>query len=316
MTFRAKPVVKRAHRPSWETQDRRNLYLNLGFGLIVVIAVVILAIAAGLTYYNDHLASVGSRRRPVDHQGRLQRPAPGRDLASGRGRTRSSDRGRRRSPDRGAGRRASSRPSTQQRQQLPAITLERLIDSKLQAKLASGEGVTRHAAGHRRPAGGRGDHARAAPRLGHRGRAGDRQRRHRPDRRAEGGRQGQGRAGAQGHHTAARPGRTSPRPSRPMPRPHRRPATSAGSRPTTRSADEAFLKALFAAPVNTPTAVVEGSDGIFRIGRATEISPDVGRHRLPGQDRRTTASAIDHYRTVVAADVLHQKLAGQDRGRR
>ena len=60
MTFRAKPVVKRAHRPAWEAQDRRNFYLNLGFGLIVVLAVVILGVAAGLAYYNDHLASVGS----------------------------------------------------------------------------------------------------------------------------------------------------------------------------------------------------------------------------------------------------------------
>lgn len=60
MTFRAKPVVKRAHRPAWEAQDRRNFYLNLGFGLIVLLAVVILAVAAGLSYYNDHLASVGS----------------------------------------------------------------------------------------------------------------------------------------------------------------------------------------------------------------------------------------------------------------
>ena len=38
MTFRAKPVVKRAHRPAWEAQDRRNFYLNLGFGLIVLLA--------------------------------------------------------------------------------------------------------------------------------------------------------------------------------------------------------------------------------------------------------------------------------------
>ena len=60
MTFRAKPVVKRAHRPAWEAQDRRNFYLNLGFGLIVVLALVILGIAVGLSYYNDHLASVGS----------------------------------------------------------------------------------------------------------------------------------------------------------------------------------------------------------------------------------------------------------------
>jgi hypothetical protein len=60
MTFRAKPVVKRDHRPTWEGQDRRNLFLNLGFGLIVVIAVGILVVAAGYTYYTNHLAPVGS----------------------------------------------------------------------------------------------------------------------------------------------------------------------------------------------------------------------------------------------------------------
>ena len=60
MTFRAKPVVKRDQRPRGRTQDRRNFYLNLGFGLIVVLAVLILAIAAGLSWYNAHLAPVGS----------------------------------------------------------------------------------------------------------------------------------------------------------------------------------------------------------------------------------------------------------------
>ncbi|HUP55596.1 MAG TPA: hypothetical protein VM408_08830, partial [Methylomirabilota bacterium] len=60
MTFRAKPVVKRAQKPSWESRDRKNFYLNLGFGLVVLAAVVILAIAVGLNYYNDHLVSVGS----------------------------------------------------------------------------------------------------------------------------------------------------------------------------------------------------------------------------------------------------------------
>ena len=60
MTFRAKPVVKRAQKPSWESRDRKNFYLNLGFGLVVAAAVLILAVAVALTYYNDHLASVGS----------------------------------------------------------------------------------------------------------------------------------------------------------------------------------------------------------------------------------------------------------------
>src|SRR6186713_3376940 len=85
MTFRAKPVVKRDHKPAWETQDRRNFYLNLGFGLIVFLAVLILAIAAGLSYYNSHLASVGS----VDGESISKDEFP--------------DRGDRRPPDRGPG---------------------------------------------------------------------------------------------------------------------------------------------------------------------------------------------------------------------
>ena len=60
MTFKAKPVVKRAQRPSLDSHGRRNLYLNVGFGLVTVAAVLILLVAAGLTWYNDHLASVGS----------------------------------------------------------------------------------------------------------------------------------------------------------------------------------------------------------------------------------------------------------------
>ena len=60
MTFRAKPVAKRAPKHSWESRDRRNFYLNLGFGLVVVTAILILLIAVFANYYNDNLASVGS----------------------------------------------------------------------------------------------------------------------------------------------------------------------------------------------------------------------------------------------------------------
>ena len=60
MTFRARPVVKRFQRPSWDSRDRRNFYLNLGFGLAVLAALLILGAAVVLSYYNDHLAPVGS----------------------------------------------------------------------------------------------------------------------------------------------------------------------------------------------------------------------------------------------------------------
>lgn len=59
MTFRARPVAQRNQKPSWESRDRRNFLLNLGFGLAVLAALLILAIAVGWSYYNDHLVSVG-----------------------------------------------------------------------------------------------------------------------------------------------------------------------------------------------------------------------------------------------------------------
>src|SRR6478672_5457016 len=141
MTFRAKPVVKRARRPSWETRDRRSLYLNIGFGLIVVLAVVILAVAAGLTYYNNHLASVGS----VDGQSISKDEFNDRLQVDS---WRLDEEIRRISNEVSAGHISQTTGASQQqtldnsRQQLPATTLERLIDSKLQAKLAAQEGVT------------------------------------------------------------------------------------------------------------------------------------------------------------------------------
>ena len=141
MTFRAKPVVKRAHRPAWEAQDRRNFYLNLGFGLIVVLAVVILGVAAGLAYYNDHLASVGS----VDGQSISKDDLKDR-LAIDAWRLDEAD--RRTATAVAAGHLTEAQGTTQTqtnaqvRQQLPSVSLERLIDAKLQAKLATQEGVS------------------------------------------------------------------------------------------------------------------------------------------------------------------------------
>ena len=87
MTFRAKPVVKRDHRPSWESQDRRNFYLNLGFGIIVVPAILILAHRGRArptttTTSRRSAASTASRISKDEFSDRVQ----DRDLASRRGR--------------------------------------------------------------------------------------------------------------------------------------------------------------------------------------------------------------------------------------
>ncbi len=71
--------------------------------------------------------------------------------------------------------------------------------------------------------------------------------------------------------------------------------------------DEAFLKAVFAAPANTPTAVVEGADGVFRVGRTTEIAPAAVD---PDYLAKIQNDKIDlaKYRQAVAGDVIRQKL--------
>ena len=104
MTFRAKPVVKRDHRPAWEAQDRRNFYLNLGLRPDRrPRRSSSSASRPGLNYYNDHLASVGSVDGQSITKDELRDRVAGRQLAARRGRPADLHRGPGRSPDRGPG---------------------------------------------------------------------------------------------------------------------------------------------------------------------------------------------------------------------
>jgi len=60
MTFRARPTTKPTprRRSSHESDARRNLYFNLGFGLIVAVAVLLLVGAGAATWIGEHLAPV------------------------------------------------------------------------------------------------------------------------------------------------------------------------------------------------------------------------------------------------------------------
>ncbi len=306
MTFRAKPVVKRAHRPAWEAQDRRNFYLNLGFGLIVVLAIVILGIAVALSYYNDHLAPVGSvdgqsitkddlKDRMLIEQWRLDEGDRRVDTAVLAGHM--SD----------AQGQAQKQVIEQQRTQLADIALERIIDGRVQAKLATEEGIgavtpeeidarlvveatipeSRHAwiievkpvveLGGIEPSAAAKAEAKAKAEAAL--------------------------ADIKGGKSWDDVAKTT--------------STDASTAPQAGdlgwiiadggSFDEAFEKAVFATPVNEPTAVVEGSDGIFRIGRSSEVVPS------SVDDAYTTKIQNDKidlqkYRAVVTADVIHEKL--------
>ena len=305
MTFRAKPVVKRDHRPAWETQDRRNFYLNLGFGIIVVLALAILGIAAGLSYYNDHLASVGS----VDGDS-ISKDALRERLQVDSWRLDEAD--RRISTAVLAGHmteaqgQAQQQTVTEQRNQLTAISLERLIDAKLQGKLAAAEGVTiapeeidarltkeattpeaRHAwIIEVKPVV---DLANVAPTAAQKAAAKAKADAALKDLQS-------GKSWEDVAKTVSTDSAT---------------ASQAGDlgwiEGTGDSADPEFLKTLFAAEVNTPTAVVEGEDGTFRIGRVTEIAPESVDTAYQAKIVNNGVS-LDLYKKALEADVLHDKL--------
>ncbi len=308
MTFRAKPVVKRAHRPAWEAQDRRNFYLNLGFGLIVVLAIVILAIAAGLAYYNDHLASVGS----VDGQSiskddlRERVAMESFRLNESLSRVRTAVLAGHLTEAQGT---SAESTITQQQNNIASVALERIIDTKLQAKLATQEGVSaapadidarllveattpksRHVwmiavkpaidTGAVEPTAAQKADAKAKAEAALKD--------------IQGGKAWEDVAKTVSSDTATAP----------------QGGDLGWLTADDSQSDEAFLKAVFATAANTPTAVIEGADGTFRIGRASDI---VAAAVDDAYQTKLQNNKIDlqRYRAIIGGDVIHEKLSAK-----
>ncbi len=139
MTLRAKPVVKR--RSPGDSSERRNFLTNLAFGLVIAAAILILVAAAAISWYNDHLATVGSvdgTNITVDHVRERAKIEGFRvDYAASRVNT-----------ELAAGRISQTvaaqqlQQIEQRRQQIGLISLERLIDILVIDELAAQEGVS------------------------------------------------------------------------------------------------------------------------------------------------------------------------------
>ncbi len=305
MTFRAKPVVKRAQKPSWESRDRKNFYLNLGFGLVVAAAVLILAVAVALTYYNDHLVSVGSVGGQAiskdEFNDRLKIEA-----------WRLEEAGRRITTQKNAGRLTAAQAELQgqiieqQLQAIRQIALERIIDNRIQADLAVAEGVTV------------GDPDIDAQLTKE---ATTPEARHswvievEPEIDAEASEPtaaqvAAARTKADGALRELTGGKTWDEVAKTV---STDPSTApqAGDlgwlNPEDVQQDETFLEAIFAAEIDTPTAVIEGADGIFRIGRVTEIAPEEVDD-LYSAKLVNDGLDLAKYRAVVRGDVIRQKL--------
>ena len=72
--------------------------------------------------------------------------------------------------------------------------------------------------------------------------------------------------------------------------------------------DAAFGTALMAAPKDTPTAVIEGADGTFRIGRVTEIAASTVDAGFQADVQSGGISFAD-FQGVMKVEALHKKLS-------
>jgi parvulin-like peptidyl-prolyl isomerase len=303
MTFRAKPAVKRSHRPAWQSGERRSLYLNLGFGTVIVVAVLILVGAAAASWYGDHFGEV-ARVNGVS----ITRDDFRNRLAVERWR---SDYTERRIRDAAqAGRMTEAERDQliallqQQRQQLASIVYERLIDAALQAQLAEREGVAvseadidaRLVEEATRPEERHAFLIAVAPEL---------------DEGASEPTEAQ-RAAARAKAEAALAEIRAGTRFEDVARTTSTDASAAkggdiGWIQKEGGLDEAFVDALFALGPNETTGVVEGADGVFRIGRVTEIAPaevdDTYEQQIVND-----GIGLDVYRAVVRSDVIRRKL--------
>jgi len=306
MTFRAKPVVKREQRSPWHSQDRRNFFLNLGFGVVVVAAVVILAVAVGFTYYNDHFASVGS----------VGGTSISKDELRDRARIeqwRLSEAGARIRTEVAAGHLTQAQADlqnqiiAQQEQQLVPLALERLIDTKIQSGLATTEGIAVTEADidaqmvveattpEKR-------HAwviEVAPEV-----------------------TGEAVEPTEAQKTAAKAKADQAlrdlQGGKPWEEIAKVVSTDASTAPQAgdlgwlqaddSQADEGYLSAIFAAEANVPTAVVEGADGVYRIGRVTEIAAESVDPAYDDKIVNEGGLELAKYREAVRGDVIRDRL--------
>ena len=303
MTLRVKPVVRGPGRSGWNSGDRRTTLLNLGFVVAIVVSIVILVGYAGWSWYDDHFGAAATvdgttitkdqlRARYSIENFRI-------DYTQQRIRTlttlgRMSE----------ATRDSQLQFLEQRRSQLAGLTLERLIDVHIQARLASEEGVSVS------------DADIDAQLLEE---ATTTEERHawvievEPEDNDDTGEPGTAekaaaKAIAEDALADLKSGKTWEEIAKTVST-----ATSAaqdgdlGWLPLESGYDEPFMTAVFALPQGEPSAVIEGEDGIYRIGRVTEIAPPTvdGTFSFQIEDR---GIKLADYREAVRGDLVRQKL--------
>jgi parvulin-like peptidyl-prolyl isomerase len=300
MTSRAKPT--RSH--TWDDRERRNMLLNIGFGLTIVAALLLLLIAWGVSWYGDHLAAAAT----VNGQ-TITKDAWSKQV--GVNAFRSDYQLRRIRTMLAAGQISAADAETrqaiiQQRQgQNDALSLEQLIDGTIQAELATKQSVTvtpadidarlkeeattaelRHAwviavkpelaDGKSTPT----DEAIAAAKTKADQALADLK-------------------AAKDWDTIAKSVSTDATKDK---------AGDLGFIDANTQLDAAFVTSLMAVAKDTPTEVVKGADGIFRVGRVTDIVAPVEDATLATQVTDAGIS-MDDFRAALGRDVTRTELS-------
>lgn len=304
MTFRAKPVVRRSGRPGWDAGDRRTTLINAGFVGAIALSILILVGYAAWSFYDDHWGTAATVDGTVitkdDLRARFEVESFRIDYTEGRIRTLLA-----------AGRIDESTASQQlsflgqRREALGAIAVERLIDATLQDKLAAEAGITVTEADI------------DAQLLDE---ATSPESRHawmievEPEDDEETGEPGtEEKAAAKAKAEAALARIVGGAPWEDVAREVSTAASAPqagdlGWLPEDSGYDEAFSTAIFDVAANTPTAVIEGEDGVFRIGRVTEIAVETvdQAYSVKIEDAGMTVAA---YRVAVRSDVVRKLLS-------
>jgi parvulin-like peptidyl-prolyl isomerase len=304
MTFRAKPVVKRSRNPL-DSQDRRTLLTNVAFALVIVSAVAILAFAVIFNWYSEHLAPVGSVAGQSITKDQLN------DRIEIEGwRLREQERRIQNLVASGRMTQAQAESAGQvlqsQAQNLNGLALERIIDNRIQANLAAEEGITVTDADidaklveeATTPAGRHVWVIEVQPAVD------DGETDSTPAQVAA------ARANANDARADIEAGQNWEDVAKAV-------STDVATRDQggdlgwvaedDRSLDEAFVRAAYQLEANGMTPVIEGEDGIFRIGRVTEIQ-DESVDELFQTKLQNEGVDLAKYREVVRGDVIRTKL--------
>lgn len=304
MTLRARPVARRRGRAGWDSGDRRNSLINLGFVLAIAVSVLILLGYGAWSWYDDHFGAAATvngevitkddlRARLAIESFRLEYVERRIQTLMAKGRISRED---------GQG---QIDFISQRRDQLAGIALERLVDISLMTKLAADNGISvsesdideqlrkeatiseqRHVY-----------QIQIEPNVDPvTGEVGEAQKREALVRAQQAlGRLARGETWEDVARTASDDA-LAPQ------------AGDLGWLSKDSGYDEAFMEAVFAVELNKPTPVVEGEDGFYRIGRYTEQADEE-------VDTRYTETIVDErltladYRAAVGSDVLREKLS-------